>query len=178
MTVQTTGSGGNVPVPSDGVRVTIDGFEIIGLCSRDVEARPEIAAEFPAAPRFSDYAAALQATKPDAVSINTWPDTHAALARRALQAGAHVFIEKPLAETVAEAEAIVALAKARGRKLMIGYILRVHPSWAKFVEIGRRADPDRLHDRQAKPGANGGGALRRFASMQLKDRRSERGNRG
>jgi predicted dehydrogenase len=116
---------------------SIEGFEIAGLCSRDVEQRPEIPAEFPGVARFGDYATALAATRPDAVSINTWPDTHAAFARMALEAGAHVFIEKPLAETVAEAEAIVALASARGRKLMIGYILRVHPSWAKFVEIGR-----------------------------------------
>ena len=115
----------------------IDGFEIVGLCSRDVEARPEIAAEFAGVARFADFRAALAATKPDAVSINTWPDTHAAFARAALEAGAHVFIEKPLAQTVAEAEEIVALARERRLKLMIGYILRVHPSWAKFVEIGR-----------------------------------------
>ena len=98
---------------------------------------PDIAAEFPDVPKFSDYAQALAATKPDAVSINTWPDTHAAYARMALEAGCHLFIEKPLAETVAEAEAIVALAKARSRKIVIGYILRVHPSWVKFVEVGR-----------------------------------------
>ena len=116
---------------------SIDGFEIAALCSRDIEARPEIAAEFLGIPQFSDYAAALAATKPDAVSINTWPDTHAAFARMALDANCHLFIEKPLAETVEEAEAIVTLARAKRRKLVIGYILRVHPSWAKFVEIGR-----------------------------------------
>ena len=116
---------------------SIDGFEIAALCSRDIEARPEIAAEFLGIPQFSDYAAALAATKPDAVSINTWPDTHAAFARMALDANCHLFIENPLAETVEEAEAIVTLARAKRRKLVIGYILRVHPSWAKFVEIGR-----------------------------------------
>lgn len=116
---------------------SLDGFEIAGLCSRDIEARPDIAAEFPGAPRYRDYESALAAVRPDAVSINTWPDTHAAFARMALEANCHVFIEKPLAETIEEAEAIVALAAAKGRKLAIGYILRVHPSWAKFVEIGR-----------------------------------------
>ena len=116
---------------------SLDGFEIVGLCSRDIEGRPEISAEFPEVLRFGDYFEALAAVKPDAVSINTWPDTHAAFARRALEADCHVFIEKPLAETVEEAEALVALAKAKRLKLVIGYILRVHPSWAKFVEIGR-----------------------------------------
>ena len=116
---------------------SIDGFEIAGLCSRGIEQRDDIKAEFPDAPLFADFAEALKALKPDAVSINTWPDTHAAYARMALEASCHVFIEKPLADTVAQAQEIAALAKARGRKLVIGYILRVHPSWMKFVEVGK-----------------------------------------
>ena len=115
----------------------IEGFEIAGLCSRNIAEREDLAEEFPGVPQFNDYAQALTTLKPDAVSINTWPDTHAAYARMALEAGAHVFIEKPLAETVAEAEDIAALAEAKGLKLVIGYILRVHPSWVKFVEVGR-----------------------------------------
>jgi predicted dehydrogenase len=116
---------------------SIAGFEIAGLCSRGIGARDDIGSEFPGIPLFGDYAEALQSAKPDAVSINTWPDTHAAYARMAFNADCHVFIEKPLADTVAEAESIAALAKARGKKLVIGYILRVHPSWIKFVEVGR-----------------------------------------
>ena len=113
------------------------GFEIAGLCSRGIETRDDIKKEFPGVPLFSDYAEALAATKPDAVSINTWPDTHAAYAKLALKAGCHIFIEKPLADTVAEAEEIAKLAKVSGKKLVIGYILRVHPSWVKFVEVGK-----------------------------------------
>ncbi len=116
---------------------SIDGFEIAGLCSRNIGEREDLTAEFPGVPKFNDFAEALAAVKPDAVSINTWPDTHAAFARMALEAGAHVFIEKPLADTVAEAEQIAALARHKGLKLVIGYILRVHPSWVKFVEVGR-----------------------------------------
>ena len=115
----------------------IDGFEIAGLCSRNIGERDDLAAEFPGIAQFNDYAEALATLKPDAVSINTWPDTHAAYARMALEAGAHVFIEKPLADTVAEAEEIAALAKSKGLKVVIGYILRVHPSWVRFVEVGR-----------------------------------------
>ncbi|MEI5579285.1 Gfo/Idh/MocA family protein, partial [Streptomyces brasiliscabiei] len=81
---------------------------------------------------FSDYYEALAATRPDVVSINTYPETHAPYARAALDAGCHVFCEKPLAETVAEAQTIVDAARARRRKLVIGYILRVHPAWMKF----------------------------------------------
>jgi predicted dehydrogenase len=98
---------------------------------------PAIADEFPNIPLYTDYAKALYDLRPEAVSINTWPDTHAAYAMMALDADCHVFIEKPLAETVFEAEEIAALARRKHRKLLIGYILRIHPSWTRFVEIGR-----------------------------------------
>lgn len=128
---------GNMGVSHARAYQSIAGFEIAGLCSRGIETRADIAAEFPGVPQFSDYAEALKVLKPDAVSINTWPDTHAAYARMAFDADAHVFIEKPLADSVAEAEAIARLAKAKNKKLVIGYILRVHPSWIKFVEVGK-----------------------------------------
>ena len=48
-----------------------------------------------------------------------------------------MFCEKPLAETVEEAQSIVDAARANGRKLVIGYILRVHPAWIRFIEIAR-----------------------------------------
>lgn len=88
-------------------------------------------------PLFDDYFKALSETKPDAVSINTYPDTHESYAIAALEAGAHVFIEKPLADTVAGAEKVAATAKRMNKKLVIGYILRVHPSWEKFVEVAQ-----------------------------------------
>ena len=115
----------------------VAGFDIAGLCSRGIGERPEIAREFPGIRQFKDYADALAALRPDAVSINTWPDTHEAYAKMAFAAGAHVFLEKPIAETVAGAESVVAAAKAANKKLVIGYILRVHPSWQKFIEVGR-----------------------------------------
>jgi predicted dehydrogenase len=71
------------------------------------------------------------------VSVNTYPQTHGEYARAALEAGCHVFCEKPLATTVEEAQALVDAARARGRKLVVGYILRVHPAWARFVEVAR-----------------------------------------
>ena len=113
-------------------------FEIVGVVSRGESSRRQlltaVGAEYP---QYADYEEALVATKPDAVSINTYPDTHAAYAKRAFAAGCHVFLEKPVAVTVAEAEEVVAAAKAAGKKLVVGYILRVHPTWAKFVETAR-----------------------------------------
>ena len=118
---------------------SIEGFEIAGLCSRDIEARAGPRAEFPSVPLFADYRSRRWLrSKPDAVSINTWPDTHAAFAKMALNAGCHVFIEKPLAESGRGGRGNTRARQGpSGRKVAIGYILRVHPSWAKFVEIGK-----------------------------------------
>jgi len=114
----------------------IDGFEVVGVCERNI-ARRRLPAALGGAERFTVFEEALAATKPDAVSINTWSDTHADYAVKAMEAGAHVFVEKPLASTVADAERVVAVAQQTGRKLVVGYILRHHPSWTRFVELAR-----------------------------------------
>jgi predicted dehydrogenase len=114
----------------------IDGFEIVGLCERNIGAR-KLPAVLAKARQFTGYEEALETLKPDVVSINTWSDSHADYAIKAMEAGADVFVEKPLAETVADAERVVAAAKRTGRKLVIGYILRHHPSWTKFIELAR-----------------------------------------
>jgi predicted dehydrogenase len=115
----------------------LSGFELCGLVARTPDRRAKLAAEVGNPAQFEDYATALRETKPDVVSINTYPDTHARYARMALDAGAHLFMEKPIAETVKEAEAIVKQATRLRRKLVIGYILRVHPSWKKFIQLAR-----------------------------------------
>ena len=116
----------------------MEGFRIVGVVSRGEASRrallDALGADYP---QFSDYATALAATKPDVVSINTYPDTHADYARQAFAAGCHVFLEKPVAVTVAEARDVVAAARSAGKKLVVGYILRVHPTWKKFIETAR-----------------------------------------
>jgi predicted dehydrogenase len=115
----------------------LDGFELAGLCARGIAAREDLPAAWTEVPRHADYTRALASVRPDVVSINTWPDTHAAYAVAAIEAGAHVFVEKPLAETVADAQRVVDAAVAHRRKLVVGYILRVHPSWVKLIELAR-----------------------------------------
>jgi predicted dehydrogenase len=115
----------------------IDGFEICGIVSTGnskVVLNEKLGGGFPL---FSDYERALIDTKPDAVCISTYPDTHEEFAIKALKAGCHVFIEKPLADTVAGAERVVEAAKNANKKVVVGYILRVHPSWEKFIEIAQ-----------------------------------------
>lgn len=114
------------------------GFEIVGLMSRTARSYGDrLAPGLRRYPLFEDVEEALATTRPEAVSINTWPNTHADLAIRSMDAGCHVFMEKPIATTVEDAEAVVAKAAATRRKLVLGYILRVHPAWMKLVELGR-----------------------------------------
>jgi predicted dehydrogenase len=88
-------------------------------------------------PLFDEYLSALAETKPDAVCISTYPDTHEAYAIAAMEAGCHVFIEKPIADSLAGAIRVAAVAQKTGKKLVVGYILRHHPSWIKFIEIAK-----------------------------------------
>lgn len=116
----------------------LEGFEICGIVTRSEASAEKLNAELGGQyEKFTNYHDALVETKPDAVSISTYPDTHAEYALAAMEAGADIFIEKPLAETVEEAEAIVAKAHELGRKVVIGYILRHHPSWVKFIEVAQ-----------------------------------------
>jgi len=111
------------------------GFQVVGLVNRSA---PRLDPELAGYDVVPDYAAALRDTRPDLVSINTYSDTHADYAVMALEQGAHVFVEKPLATSVADAECVVAAARANGRKLVVGYILRHHPSWMRFIAEARQ----------------------------------------
>ena len=115
----------------------LDGFHVIGLVARGENSRNKLSEELGGVKTYADFETAYAETKPDVVSINTYPDTHAAIARTAIEGGSHIFIEKPLAETVEEAAEIAALAKQHNRKVVVGYILRVHPAWQKFIEVAQ-----------------------------------------
>jgi predicted dehydrogenase len=115
----------------------IEGFVLVGLCTSRAAERQDLEAEFPGLPRFERYDEALGTLRPDAVAICTYTEHHAAMALQAFAAGAHVFCEKPLADTLEAARRVVEAARDSGKALLIGYILRVHPSWSRFVNIGR-----------------------------------------
>jgi predicted dehydrogenase len=87
--------------------------------------------------RFDDFHTALDTTAPDLVCIATYSDSHAAYAIAAMKAGAHVFVEKPLATSTADAIAVARAARDYDRKLVVGYILRHHPSWQRMIAEAR-----------------------------------------
>jgi predicted dehydrogenase len=87
-------------------------------------------------PLYPTFAEGL-ATRPDLVVIATYSDSHADYACAAMEQGAHVFVEKPLATTVTDARRVVDCAKRLHRKLVVGYILRHHPSWMRLIAEAR-----------------------------------------
>ena len=111
------------------------GFQIVGLINRSRPRLPDDLSDYEVRPSFEP---ALRELRPDVVSINTYSDTHADYAIMAMEHGAHVFLEKPMATNVAEAERVVAAAKANNRKLVVGYILRHHPSWMRLIAEARK----------------------------------------
>ena len=110
------------------------GAQIVGLVNRSAVDLPE---ELQSYQVFTDFHAALAETRPDLVVIATYSDSHADYAIAAMEAGAHVFVEKPLATTVADARRVAEKALETRRKVVVGYILRHHPSWQRLIAEAR-----------------------------------------
>lgn len=108
----------------------IPSLELAALCTRTESRLEELAGKYGVAQTYTDYNELLANPEIDAVSIVTMWDQHTAPAIAALEAGKHVFLEKPMAHTVADCALICeAAAKAKGH-LMVGHICRFNPRYA------------------------------------------------
>jgi predicted dehydrogenase len=109
--------------------------EVVWLCDVDDERRTQAAQSYPSALVTSSFDDVLADESVEAVVVATPVPTHYELARRALEAGKHVFVEKPPAMRGAEMEDLCELAEERGRVLMPGHLLLYHPGVQKLKEI-------------------------------------------
>ena len=105
------------------------------LCDLDEEHLNPIAARYPNARATTSFDDLLADDELDAVVIATPVPTHYALAKQALEAGKHVFVEKPPAMRSAEMDELVALAVDRDRVLMPGHLLLYHPGVLKVKDL-------------------------------------------
>ena len=105
------------------------------VCDRSAERLAKAKLRCPSAIATEDFDEALRDPDVDAVIIATPISTHFALAEKALFAGKHVFVEKPLAASVVEAEALVALADQRELTLMVGHTFEYSPPVVRIKEI-------------------------------------------
>ncbi len=113
----------------------LPGAELAWLADVDRERLARYGARFPQARTTTRFDDLLEDESIDAVAIATPVLTHAELARAALRAGKHVFVEKPLALGAAEADELVALAEERDLVLLPGHLLLYHPAVAKLKEL-------------------------------------------
>lgn len=97
-------------------------------CDLDQRSLAKIQASYREVCTTQDYTQLLDDPELDAIAVTASAKAHYALARSALEVGKHVFVEKPLALQVAEAEELVALARTRGLRLMVGHLLLYHPA--------------------------------------------------
>ncbi|MEA2090671.1 MAG: Gfo/Idh/MocA family oxidoreductase [Thermoproteota archaeon] len=100
--------------------------ELIAVCDVNKERVFSLAEKFEVE-AYTDSRELLKRKGVDAVSVCTWTTAHAEEAIRALKAGKHVLVEKPLSSTIPEAKRIVKLAKRKERHLMVGFIERFNP---------------------------------------------------
>jgi predicted dehydrogenase len=117
------------------VRVAGELADLAWIVDTDESRRITFADRYPAARVTADLAEALADDDVDAVVIATPVPTHHTLARQALEAGKHVFVEKPPAMRGEEMEELVALAQETGRVLMPGHLLLYHPGLRKVKEL-------------------------------------------
>jgi predicted dehydrogenase len=123
----------------------LPGVDLRWLCDERPEMLERVAPSYPDARRTGDVDELLADGELDAVVIATPVPTHAALAVRALQAGKHCLVEKPLAQTVADAEAAVHAAREADRVLMVDHLLEYHPGIIKLKEIADSGELGDIH---------------------------------
>ncbi|QEC50082.1 Gfo/Idh/MocA family oxidoreductase [Baekduia soli] len=123
----------------------LEDAELAWLCDLDSGKLERFARQFPEARVTSDLDEVLADPAVEAVSVATSAPTHAALALRAIEAGKHVFVEKPLALTSSDARTMSAAADKAGLLMVVGHLLVHHPAVAKLKELVDAGELGRTH---------------------------------
>ncbi len=134
----------------------IPNIELAALCTRRPERLSEQARKFGVKKTYTDYRDMLDDKSIDAVSIVTMWDQHTDPAIAALEAGKHVFLEKPMASTVADCNKIIAASKKAKGVLQIGHICRFNPRYRmakQAIDEGRIGKIVALSSRRNIPAA-------------------------
>ena len=98
------------------------------ICDLDTKVRQQMSALYPQAEATEDIGRALADEAVDAVVVAVDAPKHYEIAKAALAAGKHIYVEKPLALAAVEAQELVNLAAAKDLKLMVGHLLEYHPA--------------------------------------------------
>jgi len=117
-------------------------FDLVGLVNRST---PKLDAELSGYRIEPDFNQALTRLKPDLVNISTYSDSHADYACAAMEAGAHVFVEKPLATTVEDLKSILAWDEKRSAMTWMGLEYRFMPPVAEAIARAKEGEAGKIH---------------------------------
>jgi len=118
--------------------------QLTAITAPSAASREAATKAYPQARVFADHRQMLAETRLDLVDVVTPSHTHLEIATDALNAGCHLLLEKPMALTVADCQAIVRLAEQRGRQLAVGHELRLSTQWGeikRLIEAGTIGEP-------------------------------------
>jgi UDP-N-acetylglucosamine 3-dehydrogenase len=119
---------------------TLPQVDVVAVCDLREDRAAAMAAQYDIPRHFTDCTDLLNAVPVDVVAVVTPEDNHLGPSLAAMEAGKAVFIEKPIASTLADADHIVEAAKRSGSVVMVGHILRFDPryTWGKeWIEAGK-----------------------------------------
>lgn len=120
--------------------------QVVAVCDREGLMAEQLALRLNVPVWYDDFAGMLREERPDVVHIATPPDSHVALARAAIEAGCHVFVEKPFALTAAEADEILKFAQQHGRHVSVNYLYNFEPPGLELEQLlSQRALGDVVH---------------------------------
>jgi predicted dehydrogenase len=113
------------------------GFDLVAIIDQSQEKRQKLSNELGGIDHFDSLNKAIATHSPGALAVCTYPDSHFNFVLKGLESGMHIFVEKPIAETVAQSIEISEKARDVNKKIVVGYILRHHPAWQKFTELAQ-----------------------------------------
>jgi predicted dehydrogenase len=114
---------------------SLPGAVVKTVCDVDEEALSRVGERYPGLICTRDYEPLLHDPDIEAIVVTSSAATHYPLAHAALEAGKHVFVEKPLALHLAEAQDLIELAGTRGLVLMVGHLLLYHPAVTRLKQL-------------------------------------------
>ncbi len=118
---------------------------VVAACDQDSDVLARLARQYPGLATTRRYEDLLEDADVEGIVVATETPQHFAMTEAALQAGKHVFVEKPMAQTTAQAERLVALAQTQDRRLMVGHLLLYHPAFRYVEELIRKGVLGEVH---------------------------------
>lgn len=123
----------------------VKGGSLKYVCDLNTDNIEKVKPMCPEAKRVTEFEKILEDDMLDAVAIATSAPTHAKLAKEALSSGKHVYVEKPLALSIKEAEEVISIARQENLVLMVGHLLLYHPAVTRLREIVESGDLGEIH---------------------------------